>query len=94
MAATETFARRATLSRSVALLREFRFEQPDPARFYGALADDTAAMVADLWRSATGEPPGNRTVLDVLPPGAPAAGGDAAAKKTDKPKLHQDGGRR
>lgn len=65
MAATETFARRATLSRSVRLLSEFRFEQRDPARFYGALADDTAAMIADLWQAATGTPPGSRTVLDV-----------------------------
>ncbi|MCK0177200.1 MULTISPECIES: class I SAM-dependent methyltransferase [Mycobacteriaceae] len=65
MAATETFARRATLSRSVRLLGEFRFEQRDPARFYGALADDTAAMVAELWQAATGDTPAGRTVLDV-----------------------------
>ena len=50
MAATDLFARRATLSRSLRLLGQFRFEQPDPARFYGALAEDTAAMVTDLWR--------------------------------------------
>jgi SAM-dependent methyltransferase len=31
------------------LLSEFRHEQSDPARFYGALAADTAAMVNDLW---------------------------------------------
>lgn len=47
------------------LLREFRFEQSDPARFYGALADDTAAMVADLWQAATGTTVAGRTVLDV-----------------------------
>ncbi len=47
------------------LLAEFRFEQRDPARFYGALAADTAEMVADLWRSATGTAPGGQTVLDV-----------------------------
>ena len=57
MAATDLFARRATLSRSVRLLAQFRFEQRDPARFYGALADDTAAMVTDLWRSAHGHRP-------------------------------------
>lgn len=62
---TELFARRATLRRSVRLLSEFRFEQSDPARFYGALADDTAALVADLWRAATGSDPAGRTVLDV-----------------------------
>ncbi|HEY5844524.1 MAG TPA: SAM-dependent methyltransferase, partial [Mycobacterium sp.] len=52
MAAADLFARRATLARSVRLLAEFRFEQPDPARFYGALAQDTSAMVADLWQAA------------------------------------------
>ena len=51
MAVTDLFARRATLSRSLRLLREFRYEQPDPARFYGALADDTVALVTDLWRA-------------------------------------------
>lgn len=65
MSATELFARRATLSRSVRLLGEFRYEQSDPARFYGALADDTAAMVADLWQGATEQTPGGRTVVDV-----------------------------
>lgn len=65
MAATDLFARRATLSRSFRLLGEFRFEQRDPARFYGALADDTAAMVTDLWRAANGTPATGRTLLDV-----------------------------
>lgn len=65
MAATELFARRATLSRSVRLLSEFRYEQRDPARFYGALAEDTAAMVSDLWQGATGRVAAGRTVLDV-----------------------------
>jgi SAM-dependent methyltransferase len=37
---------RATLRRSVRLLREFRYEQPDPARFYTALAQDSAAQLA------------------------------------------------
>lgn len=42
---------RADLRRSVHLLREFRYEQPDPPRFYTALAQDSAAHVgqyADL----------------------------------------------
>jgi len=65
MPVTDLFARRATLARSVRLLRQFRYEQSDPARFYGALADDTAAMVAELWRAATGTGPDGRTVLDV-----------------------------
>ncbi len=50
---------RATLGRSVRLFRDFRYEQPDPARFYTALADDSVQMLgryADL---------GDRTVLDV-----------------------------
>jgi SAM-dependent methyltransferase len=65
MAATELFARRATLSRSLRLLSEFRFEQRDPARFYGALAQDTAAMVIDLWRAMNDTSPAGRTLLDV-----------------------------
>ncbi|MGV0040351.1 class I SAM-dependent methyltransferase [Mycobacterium colombiense] len=65
MAVTELFTRRATLARSVRLLSEFRYEQPDPARFYGALAADTAAMVGDLWRAARGESLSGRTLLDV-----------------------------
>lgn len=59
------FGRRATLRRAVRLLSEFRFEQSDPARFYGAVATDTAVMVADLWQDLTGAPPDGRTVLDV-----------------------------
>jgi len=65
MAATDLLARRATLSRSVRLLAEFRFEQSDPDRFYGALAADTVAMVADLWTSVDGSPATGLTVLDV-----------------------------
>lgn len=34
-----------TLSRSVRLFREFGFEQSDPDRFYGALADDSVAQL-------------------------------------------------
>jgi SAM-dependent methyltransferase len=65
MAVTDLFAQRATLRRSVRLLSEFRYEQPDPARFYRTLATDTAAMVSDLWRSAHGESPAGHTLLDV-----------------------------
>ena len=65
MAVTDVFARRATLGRSVRLLSEFRYEQSDPARFYGALAEDTAAMLSDLWQGTHGEPPAGRTLLDV-----------------------------
>ncbi|MCV7424636.1 class I SAM-dependent methyltransferase [Mycobacterium yunnanensis] len=60
-AVTDAVARRATLARSVRLLGEFRFEQRDPARFYGALAQDTVAMVTAL---LDGDPAG-RTLLDV-----------------------------
>ena len=41
----ERMRRLATWRRAVGLLRDFRYEQADPARFYGALAQDTAAMV-------------------------------------------------
>jgi SAM-dependent methyltransferase len=63
--ATDLFAGRATLGRSVRLLSEFRFEQRDPARFYGALADDTVALVVDLWTAMHGTAPTGRTMLDV-----------------------------
>lgn len=62
---TGLFARRATLARSLRLLGEFRFEQSDPARFYGALADDTVALVTSLWTSLHGAPPTGRTLVDV-----------------------------
>jgi SAM-dependent methyltransferase len=65
MTATDVFLRRATLGRSLRLLGEFRYEQREPARFYGALAVDTAAMVADLWRGTHETAPVGRTVLDV-----------------------------
>ena len=65
MAATDLLARRATLARSLRLLSEFRFEQRDPDRFYGALASDTVAMVTDLWASTAGSAPTGATLLDV-----------------------------
>jgi SAM-dependent methyltransferase len=65
VAGTDIFARRATLTRSLRLLSEFRHEQADPARFYGRLAADTVAMVSDLWLATHGEPPTGQTLLDV-----------------------------
>jgi SAM-dependent methyltransferase len=65
VAVTDLFAQRATLARSVRLASKFRYEQSDPARFYGALAADTAAMVGDLWQGIHGEPPVGRTLLDI-----------------------------
>jgi SAM-dependent methyltransferase len=65
MAATDIFARRATFCRALRLLSEFRYEQPDPARFYGGLAADTAAMISDLWHGIHGGSPVGRTLLDV-----------------------------
>jgi len=62
---TDVFGRRATLTRSLRLLSEFRYEQRDPGRFYRILAADTAAMVSDLWLAGHGEPPAGRTLLDV-----------------------------
>lgn len=58
-------SRRATLGRSVRLLREFTYEQSDPARFYGALATDTVELVDGLWRDTHGTGPQDLTVLDV-----------------------------
>ena len=65
MAVTDVFARRATLRRSVRLLSEFRYEQPDPGRFYGTLAADTATMVGEIWQGLHREPPVGCSLLDV-----------------------------
>ncbi len=65
MAVTDLFARRATLARSTRLLGQFRYEQSDPGLFYNALAADTAAMVADLWRASQPCDHRGRTILDV-----------------------------
>lgn len=62
---TRFFARRATLRRSVRLLSGFRFEQSDPDRFYGAVADDSLDLIADLYAGATGRSLDGVTVLDV-----------------------------
>jgi len=43
---TRTRPWRADLRRSLYLLNEFRYEQPDPARFYTALAQDSADHVS------------------------------------------------
>jgi SAM-dependent methyltransferase len=37
---------RATLRRSVRLLNEFRYEQPDPGRFYSAIAEDSVGQLS------------------------------------------------
>ena len=55
------FAEYATLSRAARLLDDFRFEQTDPARFYGAIAADTAQMVGD-WHD---RPLRDAVILDV-----------------------------
>src|SRR5262245_22099508 len=94
MAVTDPFAGRATLARSVRLLSEFRFEQRDPARFYGAVAQDPAAMGADLWAGAARTSPSGRTVLDVG--GGPgyfaaafgAAGFDYIGVEPDPSEMH------
>ncbi|MFF0546835.1 methyltransferase domain-containing protein [Nocardia thailandica] len=59
------FARRATLRRSVRLLTSFRFEQSDPGRFYGGIATDTAELIGDFHRDATGTDLDGTVVLDV-----------------------------
>ncbi len=94
MAVTDLFARRATLRRSARLLHEFRYEQSDPARFYGALAADTADMVTDLWQASSGDRPAGRTVVDVG--GGPgyfataftAAGWDYVGVEPDPSEMH------
>ena len=64
-AVTQLFAQRATLQRSVGLLRDFGHEQTAPDVFYGALARDSVELVGDLYRGLTGETLHERVVLDV-----------------------------
>ncbi|WP_084524246.1 class I SAM-dependent methyltransferase [Nocardia inohanensis] len=59
------FAGRATLRRSWRLLSSFRFEQTDPAIFYGGVATDTAELVGDFYRDLTGRSLRGTIVLDV-----------------------------
>lgn len=57
--------RHATLRRSLGLLGDFRFEQSDPDRFYGHLAEDTVRLIGDLQDGATGESLAGCRILDV-----------------------------
>ncbi|MEJ4098771.1 class I SAM-dependent methyltransferase [Corynebacterium mastitidis] len=57
--------RRATLRRALGLLGDFRFEQTDPARFYGRLARDTAELLESLHRDAGRGPLRSQRILDV-----------------------------
>ena len=50
---------RASLGRSVRLLREFRYEQPDPRRFYTAIAEDSVGQLSQYVDLA------GRSMLDV-----------------------------
>lgn len=59
------FARRATLRRSVQLLRSFRFEQTEPALFYGGIATDSVHLLGDFFADITGRDLSGTTVLDV-----------------------------
>lgn len=59
------FAERATLRRSVSLLRDFGHEQSAPDIFYGALARDSVELIGDLYRGLHGDDMSQCTVLDV-----------------------------
>lgn len=58
-------ARHATTARTIGLLRSFPLEQADPDTFYTHLAEDTRALIADLYRGATGAPLTDTTIVDV-----------------------------
>lgn len=64
--ALPSLRRRATLRRSLDLLTDFRFEQTDPDRFYGHLAEDTVGLLSDICADAgdTASLKGTR-ILDV-----------------------------
>ncbi|MGB3772023.1 MAG: class I SAM-dependent methyltransferase [Rhodococcus sp. (in: high G+C Gram-positive bacteria)] len=94
---TARLARRATLRRSLTLVSDFRFEQSDPARFYGSLAGDTARLIEDLWTGATDSTLSGCTVLDVG--GGPgyfadsfaAAGAQYVSVEPDASEMHAAG---
>ena len=71
MAATDIFARRATLSRALRLLSEFRYEQPDPDRFYGALAADTLPWLKSANPSPSNATPRRAYLFISVPPPDP-----------------------
>jgi SAM-dependent methyltransferase len=61
--------KRATVIRSATLLNHFRYEQPDPDRFYGALADDSVELIEALHQGISSldvEGPTDLTDLVVL----------------------------
>lgn len=69
----------ATLARSWKLLRSFRHEQPEPAKFYGPLAEDTAGLVSAVLADISGRTLAGQTVLDVG--GGPGYFADAFAAR-------------
>lgn len=60
-----TTRRLATLSRSLRLLSDFRYEQTRPDIFYGHLAADTALLIDAALTDARGSGLDGRSVLDV-----------------------------
>lgn len=59
----------ASFSRSLRLLRSFKFEQLAPAQFYGPLAQDTAALLTAAWldtQPETNQPATNQHPLQGL----------------------------
>jgi SAM-dependent methyltransferase len=62
---TQEFARKATFRRSLRLLGTFKYEQTEPAVFYGAIADDSVELVRDLYRAAAGTSLKSALMLDV-----------------------------
>ncbi|MFT3660868.1 MAG: class I SAM-dependent methyltransferase [Gordonia sp. (in: high G+C Gram-positive bacteria)] len=81
------FARLATWHRARRLLHEFGYEQSEPDRFYSALAEDTAQMVAALHP----EPLDGAAVLDVG--GGPGFFADAfTARGADYLTVEPDAG--
>lgn len=58
-------SRYATLRRAVGLLRDFKFEQSDPDRFYSHLAQDTVEVISRLWEGVTGRTLEGTRIVDV-----------------------------
>lgn len=56
---------RATLKRAWGLLSDFKYEQSEPAIFYGHLAEDTVALIESVVQGAAGRDLSGQRILDV-----------------------------
>lgn len=61
----QPWKKQAHLRRSFMLLDSFKYEQPDPDRFYGLLARDTVRLIEAIWKGSGNESLTDTRILDV-----------------------------